>query len=241
MSKHYARDSLGNRMKTYESVSKSKLMRRTPVIIRLDGKAFHTWTKGLERPFDEGLSNLMADTTKALCENIQNVVLAYTQSDEISLLLKDWTELNTEQWYDASIQKMVSVSASIATAYFNEYRLNYFPTKPPAMFDARVFNIPVPEVPNYFIWRQQDATRNSVQMLGQSEFSHKELQGKSNNSVQDMLMLERGINWNDIETWKKRGLCVVRKFSDGEVQSGFTIDTEIPIFTQNREFITKYL
>lgn len=245
--------SLGNRMKTYERVNKNKLMRRTPVIIRLDGKAFHTWTKVLQHldvsletsPFSDMMHDCMLHTAFELVRNIQNATLAYAQSDEISILLNDWKGLKTEQWFDGNIQKMVSISASMATGYFNKriqihndnaleidrQDLNL------AFFDARVFNIPKEEVANYFVWRQQDATRNSINMLGQHYFSHKELQNKNVSQVQDMLMTALGhggplnINWNDLDAWKKRGYCTTNEY----------MDDVIPIFTQDREYIEHHL
>ncbi|MFW6122346.1 MAG: tRNA(His) guanylyltransferase Thg1 family protein, partial [Petrotogales bacterium] len=177
--------SLGDRMKTnYESVSQTKLLRRTPVIIRLDGKAFHTFTKGMKRPFDENLIQCMTTTTRNLVENIEGCEFGYTQSDEISLLLTDYKKFETQAWFDYKVQKIVSVAASMCTAYFNRIFFKNYGFGKPAFFDARVFSIPKEEVVNYFIWRQQDATRNSIQMVGQSVFSHKELHGKSCDEIQ---------------------------------------------------------
>lgn len=210
--KKIKRDDLGNRMKTfYDEIPKTKLMRRTPVIIRIDGKAFHTFTRGFKRPFDNVLIKTMQETAKYLCENIQGCQLAYTQSDEISLLLIDYQRFETSAWFDYEIQKMCSISASMATMYFNkvfsEVVTDYFDGEDEedenydfalaearekgAMFDARVFNIPREEVTNYFYWRQLDASRNSIQMAGQANFSHKELQYKSCNDIQDMLMTQK--------------------------------------------------
>lgn len=187
------KDSLGDRMKTYyEQRSKMKLPRRTYTIIRLDGKSFSTYTRGLEKPFDYELMEDMAWTTKFLCENIQGCKMGYTQSDEISLLLTDFDRLTTDAWFDNNVQKMVSVSASMATAVFNSRREpNEFGVEQPlAFFDARVFTIPTAvEVENYFIWRQKDATRNSVQMVAQSNFSHNQLHGKSVEDLKKMLLL----------------------------------------------------
>ena len=232
-------DDLGKRMKEYyEQVPKTKLVRRMPVAIRIDGKAFHTFTKGFRRPFDEILITAMQETTKYLCENIQGCVLGYTQSDEITLILVDYRNLSSSAWFDYEVQKMCSVSASMATMAFNKYFTDlaedfvlstaneddaeldkYCSTllkaiRKGAMFDARVFNIPKEEVTNLVYWRQLDATRNSIQMVGQANFSHNELQGKSCNEIQDMLMTQRGINWNDFPTYKKRGTCVIH---DGDV------------------------
>ena len=197
------KDSLGDRMKGYENISRIYLTRRTPIIIRIDGKAFHSFTRGFVRPFDDILVKSMQNTAKYLCENIMGCKLAYTQSDEISLLLVDYEKIETQAWFDNNLQKMVSVAASMATMVFNRFfreEMDKDPTIPSvrynwytaainkgAMFDARAFLLPKEEVNNYFVWRQQDATRNSIQMVAQSNFSHKELQGKSCNVLQDML------------------------------------------------------
>lgn len=257
-------DSLGDRMKGYESVTKFKALKRTPVIIRIDGKAFHTWTKHLSKvdptlkddPFSELMLRCMSGTTNMLVSNIQNAVLGYTQSDEISILLNDWKTLETDQWFGNTIQKMASVAASMSTAYFNRAytELTAVVSATPAMFDARVFNVPKEEVANYFIWRQQDATRNSVQMLGRHYFSHKEMHKKNVSNIQDMLMESHGVNWNDLDTWKKRGSCSVRGGFD-ESMAGtpdgikmiktphdrVEIDKEIPIFTKDRAYIEDLL
>ena len=248
-------DDLGTRMKEfYEGVPKTRLMRRTPVAIRIDGKAFHTFTRGFKRPFDEILIKSMQETTQYLCEHIQGCVLGYTQSDEITLLLTDYDTLTTDAWFDNNVQKICSVSASMATMIFNDvfseqYHNRMFeeedPTANPyfntlftklnrAMFDSRCFNIPEDEVTNCFIWRQQDATRNAIQMLGQCNFSHKELHGKSCSAIQDMLMDQKGINFNDMPTEFKRGVCC-RRDEDGK----WVLDKEIPIFTQDRDYVDK--
>lgn len=267
-------DDLGTRMKEYyESIPKTRLMRRTPVAIRIDGKAFHTFTRGFKRPFDEILIKSMQETTKYLCEHIQGCVLGYTQSDEITLILVDYKHLDSSAWFDYEVQKLCSISASMATMAFNKFfdsevrkwayenqsntntnvnnlRTYYNAILKGAMFDARCFNIPKEEVTNLIYWRQLDATRNSIQMVGQANFSHRELQGKSCNMIQDMLHEEKGINWNDFPTHQKRGTCVVRRpgkleierktiekeFGEPEIREiarqyyEWVIDTEIPIF-----------
>lgn len=222
-------DQLNSRMKKfYEEIPKYKLIRRTPVIIRVDGRAFHTFTKGLEKPFDEIVTESMQETMKLLCQNIQGCVLGYTQSDEISLLLVDYEKLESDAWYDNEVQKMCSVTASMATLYFNramntsvsrhaEYELDseYLKLYSKALdigatFDARVFNIPKEEVANYFYWRQLDAVRNSIQALGQAHFSQKELQGKGRQAICKMLE-ERGIYWESLPLDLQRGSCAVKK------------------------------
>ena len=278
-------DSLGDRMKFYyENPPKTRLMRRNPVIIRIDGKAFHTFTRGFQRPFDNILIKSMQETMKYLCENIQGCKLGYCQSDEISLLLIDYENINTAAWFDYEVQKMCSIAASMATLAFNrtfnekveqEYMSleaeAMFPSYPNtdyikewdniykahekaslkgAMFDSRVFSIPKDEVCNCFIWRQQDAVRNSIQMVGQANFSHKELQNKTCNDIQDMLMTQKGINWNDFPTVQKRGSCCTKtgKHTVVDMKTGeqkerlvWEIDTEIPIFTQDRNYIEQYV
>jgi tRNA(His) 5'-end guanylyltransferase len=279
-------DELGKRMKEYyEGIPKTKLMRRTPVAIRIDGKAFHTFTRGFEKPFDKVLIKSMQETMKYLCENIQGCVLGYTQSDEITLILVDYKNLNSAAWFDYEVQKMCSIAASMATMAFNkafernaeiffcnevvddeanivnETKYQLFRTylkaqEKGAMFDARVFNIPKEEVTNLIYWRQLDATRNSIQMVGQANFSHKELQNKSCNKIQDMLLTERDINWNDYPTHQKRGSCCIKteitttcvSEENGEVKTWaaerphWIIDTEIPIFKEDgRNYIEKLI
>ncbi len=262
------KDSLGDRMKNYENVPKIKLMRRTPVVIRLDGKAFHTFTKGFVKPFDEVFMKTMSDTMKALCENIQGCVLGYTQSDEISLILVDYQAITTDAWFDNNVEKMCSVSASMATLFFNnawrnnvaEWAANndnpeqakvYVSRLYKALFDSRVFSLPKEEVMNYLVWRQQDATRNSILSVGQANFSQKQLSGKSCNVIQDMLFTEKGINWNDYPIPCKRGVCCIKKpvafqpksdvwdFADNCYRMKWVIDTEIPIFNREPEYVNK--
>lgn len=243
-------DNLGDRMKKYEYVTRTYLMRRTPVIIRVDGKAFHTFTRGFARPFDEVFSRSMQVTMLYLCENIQGCVLGYTQSDEITLVLIDYKELDSQAWFDYNIQKCASVAASMATMAFNKaFQVNAevspdFKTiyaaamESGAMFDARVFNIPKEEVTNCLLWRQNDASRNSIQMVGFANFSQKQMQNKSNSEVQDMLMLEKGINWNDFPTKYKRGSCCVRVPTENAERPKWMIDNEIPIFKgEGRDYI----
>ena len=202
-------DSLGDRMKSqYENRTRFMLPRRTYTIIRLDGKSFHTFTKGFNRPYDARITSWMDYTAIQLCREIQGVKFAYTQSDEISLLLTDFEGNTTDAWFDGNLQKVVSVAASLATAEFNFQRCALSEDQSLdgyALFDARAFTIPDSvEVANYFIWRQQDAVRNSVQMLAQSLYSHKELQNKNGSELQEMTF-KKGKNWNDVSVRNKRG------------------------------------
>jgi len=267
------KDQLGDRMKDfYEDRTRFKLARRTNTIIRIDGKAFHTYTKGLKRPFDSGLMEDMNKTAEFLCQNIQGAKFAYVQSDEISILVTDYDDISTHAWFDANLQKMASIAASLATARFNQLRMSrscsygqldkdYIDEFKLAMFDARVFQIPYQEeVLNYFIWRQQDATRNSISSVAQANFSDKELHGKKTNQMQDMLMLERGINWNDFLPREKRGsvihkvIKVYMKLESGQTvevnpkqinpasndtftRNVWQADPETPIFTQDKGYL----
>ena len=203
--------SIMERMKdNYELRFVNYLPRRIPVIIRLDGRAFHTFTRKCKKPFDEILNNLMVETTKELCRNIQGCKLGYTQSDEISLLVTDFDTLNTDAWFDYNINKIVSISASIATAYFNNFGRNFILGKANYVcFDSRAFSIPKEEVTNYFIARQQDWIRNSVQMLAQSLFPVKQLQNKKNPELIQMC-LEKGYDWNTLNLKWRYGTIVER-------------------------------
>ena len=263
---------LANRMKEYEKRNQYYLQKRTPVAIRVDGRSFHTFTKGFQRPFDDVLIKTMQETAKYMCENIQGAKLAYVQSDEITIILTDYDTLETDCWFNYRTDKLCSISASMATMAFNkffkknaenyiqncatdyetdglygkgtpEYQLCEIYQKAVekgAMFDARCFNIPKEEVTNLIYWRQLDATRNSIQMVGQANFSHKELQNKSCNDIQDMLHEQKGINWNDYPTVCKRGTAIVKVTIESERinASSWIIDTEMPILKgEDRAYI----
>lgn len=218
------------RMRRYEQPTRFILPRRTNTIVRIDGKAFHTFTRGMQKPFDHDLMDVMEQTTIALCQEIDGVKLGYQQSDEISLWLTDYDSIHTEPWFGGVVQKIASVSASIATAAFAEY--SKFEKR--ACFDSRVFTIPDPvEVENYFIARQKDAMRNSVQMVSTCHFSPTQLYKKSVNEQQEMLF-QIGIYWGDFPVRCKRGTTIIKQ--DGSWKSVHT-----PIFTENRAFIRELL
>lgn len=239
-------------MKRYEAVYDSYLLRRTPAIVRVDGKAFHTLTKGLERPFDINFRESMYYTALVLCEAIQGAKLAFTQSDEISVLISDFDTIRTEAWFGYRVQKMVSIAAATATAAFGQAWHRCFEKKAIPLFDARVFSVPFDEVANYFIWRQQDATRNSIQMAARSVFSHKKCLYRTCDDLQEMLYNEKDINWNDYPTALKRGSCIVKMPRPVVVPAGpkkgetiermtWSVDDEPPIFTQDRQYIERVL
>ena len=271
---------LAKRMKDYEMRDRYFLQKRIPVAIRVDMRAGHTFTRGFKRPFDYIFMKSMQETAKYMCENMGNAKFAYVQSDEITIILTDYDTLETDCWFNYRTDKLCSISASMATMAFNkyfeenvtnevlEYKMvphcveiqqeikEYHNTliaalDKGAMFDARCFNIPKEEVTNLIYWRQLDASRNSIQMVGQANFSHNELQNKSCNDIQDMLMLQKNINWNDFPTYQKRGSCVIK--SDEKetitednigtkmtIRSKWIIDKEMPILKgKDRAYIDK--
>lgn len=236
------KSALGTRMKeNYENRTRFSLPLRSYTVIRVDGKAFKTYTKRLIRPFDSGFVEDMNITAKYLCKNIMGAKLAYVQSDEISILLTDFETISTEAWFDNNLQKMASVSASMATRAFNEARIKRLGVDNMkwAEFDSRVFQIPQrTEVINYLIWRQNDAVRNSISSLAQSLYSHGELKNKNSSDMQE-LIFQKGINWNDLDPSLKRGR-IIRKTtvekSPGVIRS-IWVDEASEIFTQNRPIL----
>jgi tRNA(His) 5'-end guanylyltransferase len=211
--------SLGDRMKAYEKCYNFSLPRRSHVVIRLDGKAFHTWTRGLKKPYDEDLWYVFCETVINLVSHMQNVQFAYFQSDEISIYMNDFNTIHTEPWFGNELQKLVSVSASICTAHFNSSAstLRAFENKPLAYFDSRAFLLPEQaEVFNYFYWRFRDCMRNSILSAGQFYFSQKQLHGKNTSEVQEMLFQEHGVNWSkDFPDWNRNGTVCFKV--DGQI------------------------
>jgi tRNA(His) guanylyltransferase len=230
------KDSLGDRMKRYETAAQQVLPMRLPVIIRVDGRAFHSWTREMKHPFDATFINWMNDVALALCKDIQDAVLAYIQSDEISVLLINYNTIEASAWFDNQVQKMVSSAAALASATMTKIAGRL------ALFDARAFALPRDEVTNYFLWRQNDATRNSLQMLARALYSHKECYGKKQSDLQEMCFAS-GQNWNSFPTYLKRGRCAVRtpKLEGKEqkvLRSRWVIDSEPPIWTgEGRDYI----
>lgn len=220
-------------MKFYEQTSSSQFFKMIPVIARLDGRAFHTFTKGLDRPYDKRLSDLMIKTTKMLVK-ATNARCGHTQSDEISLvwLAEEW---ESDIFFSGKLQKMNSLLASMASTYFNLMLPNFLPEKaekiqnwvaleegesPIPQFDSRVFQVPTDfEACNCFIWREQDATRNSVQMAARAYYSHNECHLKDCSQLQEMLF-QAGVNWNNYPGFFKRGTYVRRRV----LEMAFTAD-----------------
>ena len=256
------KDVIGQRMKeNYENRSKIKLLRRTPVAIRIDGKTFHTFTKNFYKPFDRILQKTMALTMKKLCENVQGCIFGYTQSDEITLILKDYSNLESEAWFDYQVQKICSIVASMTTWYFKEnldhiiirdlalssnaenrvpYDVYNESTEKGVFFDVRCFNIPKEEVTNLIYWRQADALRNSVQMVAHAFLPHKDIQDKSCEELKEMLLNEQNINWYDYPIYCQRGIACKKKqvHEEGVIYSKWLLDYEMPILKGfDREYV----
>ena len=269
---------LANRMKEYEKRNQYYLQKRTPVAIRVDGRNFHTFTKGFQRPFDKILMTTMQETAKYMCENIQGAKFAYIQSDEITIILVDYDTLETDCWFNYRTDKLCSISASMATMAFNKYfsemvmqlegdvaqeyetdgdtewvtemekylKAYRRSCEKGAMFDSRCFNIPKEEVCNLVYWRQLDATRNSIQMVGQANFSHNELQGKSCNMIQDMLLTQKNINWNDYPVTCKRGSACIKvhglNLAELKERPHWCIDENMPILKdEHRRYVDDFI
>lgn len=246
--------SLDVRMKRYEAVSDVVLMRRTPVILRLDGSHFHTFTRGFKKPFDSILIKTMQQTMEALCNDIQGAVFGYTQSDEITIVLCDYKTLETSAWFDNRLEKLCSIGASKASRYFNKFFIenvniamaNYEITEADfnryskkfftADFDCRAFNIPKEEVCNCVIWRQNDAEKNSIQSLAQSLYSHKELNGLKCNQLQNKMFTEKGVNWSELPTYCKRGSACIK-----DENGKWFIDYDMPILKENRDYLERFV
>ena len=204
---------LGSRMKSYEAVSRSVLTPHTHTILRVDGRAFHSYLRHAEKPYDMTFLANMQAVAKALCKEVSGTVMAYGQSDEISLLVSD-VESQSQPWFGGVVQKMASVAASVATATLIFKR----GTEGLPHFDARVFTIPEDEITNYFIWRQRDAIRNSISMLAQSRFSHKQLHGVNSWQMKEMLLKEHGVNWDDVPEFAKYGWVVMKSVREAPVE-----------------------
>ena len=206
------RTDLGDRMKSYERrYAGVRALPGLPVCARIDGKRFSRFTHGLARPYDERLSRLMVEVTTQLVRDT-SACIGYTQSDEITLVL--WAKSERSSIYcDGRIQKLTSILASMASVHFNRLLGDYIPEKAGqlAFFDCRVWELPSrAEAVNVLVWREMDASKNSISMAARSVYSHKALDQKNGNEMQEMLW-QKGINWNDYPAFFKRGTYVRRR------------------------------
>ncbi len=231
---------IAERMKAYEEASRPTFPRRIPILLRVDGKTFHTLTSDCARPFDHDLMEAMDAVALALVSQVQGSQLAYVQSDEVSVLVHGYRTIHSQPWLGGDVQKMASIAASEATVAFNSVFKKW---NRAGRFDARVFLVPESDVCNYFIWRQQDASRNSVHMVARAHFSHREIGSRTTSEMQELLWQQKKINWNDFPTSCKRGRCAVRRTfeRDGAERSEWRMDQEIPLFTADRPYVEQYL
>ena len=255
-----SKDSLGDRMKGYESLTVTRIPKNSYMVIRLDGKAFHTYTKGFKRPFDKKLVSAMQETTKYLCESIQGVKFGYTQSDEITLIITDFDKEGTQQLFDGKIQKITSITASMATMKFNHIMRESNNIDRFGMFDSRVFAFErdnkdydaLEEAINCVIWRQQDCIRNSVSMVAQSVFSHTQLHKKNVKDMLQMLKDSDELDWDKYKNFLRVGTAVRKVDKSYIVPAGphkakkvnrkkFEIDLEMSIISDNKEYLRDIL
>ena len=263
-------DELGKRMKKYENQSDRQLVKKQPVIIRVDGRSFHKFAKKLNKPFDDILIDSMHDTMLYLCRNVGGCVLGYCQSDEISLLLQDYKNEETQPWFEYRINKLCSVTAAMATLAFNRAFENYVSDfyntcsdskalfeeneerlktlfdccDKGAVFDARAFTLPFNEVTNYFYWREADAMRNSIEIIGHHYFTPKELYKVNTDGIKKMLF-EKGIDYDNIPIYKQRGVCCFKSKmpsigygGKSVLRTAWVLDIDIPVFKgSGREYI----
>lgn len=263
------KSSLGDRMKEYEDAYNFKFPIRLPLILRLDGVHFHSQVNkwGCDKPFDARMISAMENTVKYLCENISGAQVAYSQSDEITILVRDDMTHDTQPWHKKKINKIMSVAAAKASNAFNHSYFNLgdpntqtnIPLSHMAEFDCRGYVMPENEIINAFIWRQQDATRNSIQMMARANFSHNSLENVNCEEIQERLWQEKNINWNDTPTNLKRGFCVIKQDIEKSIpkrdgkshkiipnefvnrtSSVWVVDRDIPIFTKDRGYINKF-
>jgi len=202
---------IGDRMKSYELDHR---LSKGVAVIRVDGKAFHTWTKQIkaDKPFDSTVHECMIMASRAVLREAQGAKLAYTQSDEATFMLANLGE-NEGAWFDYKVQKLASVTASIFTnAFAHEYHYHVitrgYPNRP-AVFDSRVYSVPIDDAANVFVWRQQDWSRNSIQMLGHAFMGHRAMQNLNTETVKSILMTDYNQDWNNLEDWKKYGTFVI--------------------------------
>ena len=206
-------DSLGDRIKGYEKNFSNTAVKRMPLMIRVDGKAFHTFTKGMQKPFDHTLISAMVAAAIDVAKQMQGFKVAYIQSDEATFCITDYDSIETEGWFGYKIQKIVSISAAIMSVAFNKH----FETDKSPIFDSRAFTIPVDDVVNAFLWRAKDWERNSLQMYARSFFSHKELHKKNKDDIHEMLYsIDK--NWTtDLTEQEKNGTFLINT-NDGIVE-----------------------
>ena len=198
-------DSLGDRIKCYEAVTRHFATPRMPLIIRLDGRAFHTFTRNLQRPFDENFIDAMTGAALQVAKEMQGFKVAYIQSDEVTFCITDYDELNSQGWFGYNLQKILSISASTMSVNF----IKTLGTDQLPVFDSRAFSVPISDVVNTFLWRAKDWERNSLQMYSRAFFSHKELHRQNTSSMHNMLKTIDKSWANDLSPKLKNGTFLI--------------------------------
>lgn len=193
---------IGERIKRYEKAYDFKLTPRSCLFIRVDGKSFHTFTRHCAKPFDSALMDAMEGAARSTADEMAGFKLGYIQSDEATFMLTDFDRHETQGWFGYELNKVVSISASLFTAHFNQRYTH--PNGVPAVFDSRAFIVPIDDAPNVFVWRQRDWERNSIQMLARAHFSHKQCENKKMAELHEMLHTS-GVNWAKLTPREKNG------------------------------------
>lgn len=225
----------------YEDPFRQVLPQRTNLIVRIDGRAFHTFTKPFKRPYDETIHDAMTFATRMVAEEIGGCKFAYTQSDEASFLATDYDTHETQMWFGGNKSKIETIAASAFTAYFNYSMMKISPNLM-GQFDARAFIIPAQhEVVNYFIWRQQDAIRNSVSMLARHHFSAKRLHKVSSKDAIELLRKEKKVKWEETPAWFRRGTAVYKKAPGRIKVANWYTDKDIPEFVRDQKFVGRFM
>lgn len=258
------KETLATKMKAYEKEHSTYLQTGVPVLVRVDGNAFHSLTRHFERPFDKVFKTVMQKTAMYLFKKVHGCKLAYTQSDEISLLLIDYSSEKTEPWLNYRMEKVLSISAGKATMAFNKYLreevdklfaqdniseeeiaqyMEYYKKLDSAVFDSRAFNLPKEEVNLYFRWRQEDAMNNSLQMLAQTMYSHKQLLGIKTEDLKQKLITEKEINWGDVDPQFRRGSVIVRPnlVKIKNVRNNPFIEEVTPLFSEDKDYVNRFV
>ena len=198
-------DSLGDRIKGYEKTFSPMILHRMPIMIRVDGRAFHTLTRNIQKPFDKSFMAAMVLSAFDVAKDMQGFKVAYVQSDEATFCLTDYDTIDTQGWFDYDLSKVVSISAAMMSVAFNAH---YHTDKRP-VFDSRAFTLPMDDVANAFLWRAKDWERNSIQMYARAFFSHKQLHQKGRADIHEMLH-GIGKNWTtDLSEQERNGTFLI--------------------------------
>lgn len=233
-------DNFGDRMKMHENKYRAYLMTNLPIFVRVDGKSFHTYTRGMNKPFDFNLASAFWSATLKTCHEIGHVEIAYWQSDEVTFLLNGWKKIETEPWLGGNVQKITSVISSIFTDYFN---CNIGLPDKRAYFDARTWTVPLEEIENVLRWRQFDAKKNSISMLAQSLYSPNELHKINSADKIEKMQTEHGIDWHILPEYQKWGSIFYNKKyqKNGVIRSKWTHDNKTPLFVDSPDYINNII